>query len=270
VAGYNGSVNKDFSYSVTGNFAFVRNKVIEFDEPAKSVPWQVLTGKPQASELVYHALGIYKSQEEIDKTPHVASAIPGDIIIEDVSKDGEITADDRILNKKTVNPEITFGLSFNLTYKNFSLNGLVQGAANSSRRVLVELQGLSGNYFAYDAQGRWTPDNTNATKPRAFERNSAYWRSDYITDYSYQNGGYARLKNLQLVYTFPAKIYSKAMLKGAQVYITGQNLFMIYNKNKYLDPEVGGIRTITSASPNNGVYSYPIMKVFAIGARITL
>jgi hypothetical protein len=73
-----------------------------------------------------------------------------------------------------------------------------------------------------------------------------------------------------LVYTFPEKIYGKARLKGAQVYITGQNLFLIYNKNKYLDPEVGGIRTNTSMSPNNGVYSYPIMKAFAIGARITL
>jgi hypothetical protein len=121
-----------------------------------------------------------------------------------------------------------------------------------------------------DAEGRWTPDNINASKPRAFDRNSAYWRSGFVTDYSYQNGGYARLKNLQLVYTFPENLYSKIKLKGAQLYVAGQNLFLIYNKNKYLDPEVGGIRTQTSMNPNNGVYSYPIMKVFSIGAHITL
>lgn len=270
VAGYNDRINQDFSYSVSGNFAFARNKVIDFDEAEKTVDWQVLTGKPQASELVYHAMGIYKTQEEVDKSVHVPGARPGDIIIQDVDGDGEITADDRILNTKTVNPEITFGLTFNLTYRNWSLNGLVQGAENSSRRVLVELQGLAGNYFAYDADGRWTPDNTNASKPRAFDRNNVYWRSGYVTDYSYQNGGYARLKNLQLVYTFPASIYSKIKLKGAQVYAAGQNLFLIYNKNKYLDPEVGGIRTVTSVGPNSGVYSYPIMKVFSIGARISL
>lgn len=270
VAGYNDRINKDLSYSVTGNFAFVRNKVIFIDEAEKTVPWQVYTGKPQAAELVYHALGIYKSQDEVDRTPHVDGAAPGDIIIKDVNGDGQINSDDQILNTKTVNPEITFGLSFNLAYKNFSLNGLIQGAENVSRRVLVELQGYAGNYFAYDAEGRWTPDNPNASKPRAFDRNNLYWRSGYVTDYSYQKGGYARMKNIQLVYTFPENLYSKVKLKGAQLYISGQNLFLIYNRNKYLDPEVGGIRTVTSMAPNNGVYNYPLMKTFAIGARITL
>jgi TonB-linked SusC/RagA family outer membrane protein len=270
VAGYNDRISQDLSYSLSGNFAFARNKVVDFDEAAKTVEWQVLTGKPQAAELMYHAIGIYTSQDEIDKSVHVPGARPGDIIIEDVDGDGEIEADDRILNTKTVNPEITFGLTFGLTYKNWSLNGLIQGAENSSRRVLVELQGLAGNFFAYDAEGRWTPDNTNASKPRAFDRNNVYWRSGYVTDYSYQDGGYARLKNLQLAYTFPASLYSKIKLKGAQIYASGQNLFLIYNKNKYLDPEVGGIRTNTSMSPNSGVYSYPIMKVFSIGARISL
>lgn len=271
VAGYNDRISKDLSYSVTGNFAYARNRVVFFDEAEKTVPWQVLTGSPQSSELIYHAIGVYSTQDQIDKSPHVDGAIPGDIIIQDVNGDGEITADDRLLNKKTENPEITYGISFNLTYKNFSLNALVQGAENSSRRVLVELQGLAGNYFAYDAEGRWTPDNINASKPRAFDRNNAYWRSGYVTDYSYQNGGYARLKNLQLAYTIPASFYSKLKLKGAQLYAAGQNLFLIYNKNKLLDPEVGGIRTtLTTSGPNSGVYNYPIMKVLSVGARITL
>ncbi len=200
----------------------------------------------------------------------MAGAIPGDIIIQDYNNDGEITADDRILNPKTVNPEITYGVSFSVSYKNWALNGLVQGAANASRSVLIGLQGLSGNYFAYDAEGRWTPDNINATKPRAFESREAYWRNDYVTDYSYQNSAYARMKNLQLVYSIPASLQSRIGLKGAQLYLSGQNLFLIYNGNKLLDPEVGGIRTSSSTDPASGVYSYPIMKVYTIGARISL
>ncbi len=81
-----------------------------------------------------------------------------------------INNDDRILFPKTVNPEITFGFTFNLKYKNWGLNGLVQGSGNSMRLVYAQLQGLAGNYFAYDADGRWTPDNPNATKPRAVDR----------------------------------------------------------------------------------------------------
>ena len=94
VLGYNNRVN-DFTYMLNGNFAFARNKVIEFDEPERSVPWQVLTGHPQGSELVYNAIGIFRDQAQIDKTAHVSGAIPGDIIIQDFNNDGEINSDDR-------------------------------------------------------------------------------------------------------------------------------------------------------------------------------
>jgi len=269
VLGYNNRIN-DFTYTLNGNLAFARNKVIEFDEPARSVPWQVLTGKPQGSDLVYHDIGIFRDNDQISKTPHVSGAIPGDIIIQDYNNDGEINSDDRILQTKTVNPEISYGFSFNLAYKNWTLNGLVQGAGNATRRIQVGLQGFAGNYFAYDADGRWTPDNIDASKPRAFDRNDAYWRADYVTDYSYQSGAYARMKNLQLAYTIPTRIQNRIHLKNAQIYVSGQNLFLLYSGNKLVDPEVGGIRTITSAEPAPGVYNYPIMRVYTVGARISL
>ena len=276
VLGY-ANKRRDFSYSVNGNLAFARNKVVEFDEPAKQVQWQVLTGHPQGSQLLYNSIGIFNDDAEINRTPHVDGAKPGDIIIEDYNKDGKIDNDDRILFPKTVNPEITFGLNFNLRYKNWSLSGLVQGSGNAMRLVYAQLQGLAGNYFAYDAEGRWTPTNTNATKPRAFDRNDAYWRSDFRTNYSYQNSGYARLKNLQLMYNLPEKIQNKIRLKNAQLYVSGQNLFLLYNGNKILDPEMGGLVTSNAgATPDQNIYTssgsvnYPIMKVFTIGARITL
>ena len=272
----------DFTYSVNGNFAFARNKVINFDEPATQVAWQRLTGNPQGSQLLYKALGIYRDQEQIDNSAHVPGARPGDIIIEDYDKNGEINADDRVLNKNTVNPEITYGLNFSLGYKNFALSGLVQGAGNAMRRMYFDLQGFAGNYFAYDAIGRWTPTNIDATKPRAFDRNDAYWRDDYVTDYSYQNAAYARMKNLQLSYTIPTRITSKIRVRNAQVYVSGQNLFLLYSANKLIDPEVGGIRTKTGSAAVDpatgaaipdparaGLLNYPIMKIYTIGARIT-
>ncbi|MEO5650798.1 MAG: TonB-dependent receptor, partial [Ginsengibacter sp.] len=136
--------SRNFSYSVNGNLAFARNKVINFDEPAKQVPWQVLTGHPQGSQLLYKAIGIFKDDEEISKTPHVDGAIPGDIIIQDYNHDGIINDDDRVIFPKTVNPEITFGFNFNLRYKNWSLNGLIQGSGNAMRLVYAQLQGLAG------------------------------------------------------------------------------------------------------------------------------
>ncbi|MFT3748958.1 MAG: TonB-dependent receptor [Agriterribacter sp.] len=271
VLGYSDKAG-DFSYSVSGNFAFARNRIIEFDEPAASVPWQRLTGHPQGSQLLYKSSGIFKDEAQVNSMPHVDGALPGDIIIEDVNKDGQINTDDQILYPKTTNPEITFGFNFNLSYKNFTLTGLVQGVGDCMRRMYYELQGFAGNYFAYDADGRWTPDNINATKPRAFDRIDAYWRNNFLTDYSFQSGAYARLKNIQLSYTLPENIQRVIRLKGAQVYVSGQNLFLLYSGNKIIDPEVGGIKTGNSGKDFSGsaFTLYPIMKTIAIGARITL
>ncbi len=118
-------------------------------------------------------------------------------------------------------------------------------------------QGSGGNYFQYDAEGRWTPDNINASKPRAFERTEEYWRGSHITDYSYQDRAYARMKNLQISYTIPQHLQDAVKLKNAQVYVSGQNLFLIYSKSKIMDPELGSDT------------SYPLMKVYAVGARIS-
>jgi TonB-linked SusC/RagA family outer membrane protein len=256
ILGY-ADAGQDFSYSVNGNFAFARNKVIEFDEPAKSVDWQVLTGHPQGSQLMYKAIGIFNDDEQINNTPHVDGARPGDIILEDYNKDGEITSDDQTLIFQTAIPEITFGLSFNISYKNWGLNGLIQGAGNMTKQVYTDYIGLSGNYLAYDGEDRWTPENVNGSKPRAVDRTAAYWRTDYPNDFYHHESDYVRMKNLQLVYTLPSKIQNAIHTRNAQVYLSGQNLFLLYSKNKLMDPEI------------DGIFSYPLMKVYAFGARIS-
>lgn len=247
----------DFLYSIGGNFAFARNKVVEIDEPAKTVPWQVLTGHQQGVLLLYKSAGVFKDEEQVNSLPHVPGARPGDIIIEDVSGDGEITNDDKIIFDKTADPQITFGVTFNLVYKNWELRGLIQGTGTTMRSIASDAQtGTIGNYYAFEAEDRWTIDNTDASKPRAYEREEEYWRTSYPTDYNYQKGGYARLKNIQISYTVPQRIRDAVSLKDAKIYFSGQNLFLIWDQNQILDPEAGSM------------LSYPIMKVYSLGLNV--
>ena len=247
----------DFKYNFSGNFAFARNKIVEYDEAERNVPWQVRTGLPQGSHLLYRSLGIFRDENHVNSLPHVPGARPGDIIIEDYDEDGEITNDDRQLFPLTTTPEITFGLTFNLRYKSWGLEGLVQGHGRALRNVFDAISGTGGNYTQYDADDRWAPDNTDGTKPRAFERTEEYWRDSHITDYYYQDVSYARLKNLQLSYTIPQSLSSSVKIKNAKIYVAGQNLWLIYSGNKLIDPEVTGLT------------SYPIMRVMSIGAQLT-
>lgn len=248
----------NWSFMANGNFAFARNKVIEFDEPEKNVPWQVQTDHPMGSALLYISDGVFRDQAHVESLPHVNNARPGDIIIRDYSGDGIINNDDRIIFDKTVDPEITYGITLELGYKNWRLSGLIQGVGNCMRDMSLSLQGSEGNYFMYDANDRWTPENTDASKPRAWERDEEYWRSSYKTDFTYHNGAYARMKNLQLSYTIPQNIQKAIWLKNAELYVSGQNLFLIYSGNKIMDPELGGS------------YNYPLMRVYSVGVNITL
>ena len=88
---------------------------------------------------MYKAIGIFADEEQINNTPHVDGARPGDIILEDYNNDGQITLMTGHCSLKHHIPEITFGLSFNLSYKSWSLNGLFQGAGNMMKQSLYRL-----------------------------------------------------------------------------------------------------------------------------------
>jgi len=255
--GYNNR-RGDFSYGISGNMAFARNSVVEFDEPAQSVPWQVRTGHPQGTLLLYKSIGIFRDEAQVNSLPHVVGAKPGDIIIEDYDKNGKITSDDKILFDNTADPEITYGFSFNLGYKNWDLRALIQGTGTTLRTTYVGdyASGTQGNYYAWEAQDRWTVNNIDASRPRAHEMEEEYWVQDYETDYSYQKGGYGRLKNLQLSYTFPQRILKTTLVKDLQFYFSGQNLLLIYSQNKIVDPEASSMEL------------YPIMKTFTLGLKV--
>ncbi len=248
----------DFRYGFSGNFAFARNKVIEADEPERPVPWQQLTGGPMGAHLIYRSLGIFRDWDHVNSLPHVTGARPGDIIIEDFDGDGEITTDDRQLFPLTTIPEMTFGLSFDFSYSSWQLKGLFQGHSRTLRYIYTDGRiGTAGNYFQHDAEDRWTPENTNASMPRAYEREEEYWRGSHITDHHYADASYVRLRNLQLSYTIPQNLRTRVGASDAKIYIAGQNLLLLYSGNPIFDPEVSGMG------------AYPIMRVISLGATIS-
>ncbi len=258
VVGYNDRVG-DFAYSINVNFAFARNEIVEYDEPKRKEPWQIRTGHPIGAQLLYKNIGVFRDEEHVQSYPHVSGARPGDLIIEDYNNDGVIDDSDRILFDKTGTPEVTYGVPFSFNYKNFQLSGLVQGVSDTYRNVAHINMGQDGNYYAFYADGRWTPDNIDATKPRIFLRDQEYWRDAYRTDYSFQNRAFARMKNLQISYTLPQNVIDHIWIKKAKIYLSGQNLFFIYNGMKMgMDPEL------------NNIYSYPLMRVYAVGIQIDL
>ena len=258
-AGIHKAINNDLFINFGGNYSYNKNEIVYMDEPERAVPWQQLTGHPYGAQLMYNAIGIYKDQAQVDGTPHVTGAKPGDVIFEDVSGDGTITGDDRILVDEYDYPFSFYGINMDATWKGFTLSILLQGQGKVYKRSQYDnRRGEAGNYYQWQYDNRWTPTNTETDVARAYNRDDLYWSPDVrMSTYYLENSAYLRLKNVVLNYAIPTKYYSKIGVAKASVFVSGNNLALLYTANKIWDPEAN----------NPGVY--PLMKTFAIGANIT-
>ena len=245
----------DFRYEISANINFNKNRIKFWDETPGVPEYQKSTGHPMNTSLYYNAIGVFHNQAEVDAYPHWTGARPGDIIFEDVNKDGAIDGLDRERIYKTDLPTQTGGLNIDLSYKNFYASVFFQWATGAIRNDYYEMQGEAGNFLERDVKGRWTEDNPDANKPRIWNRYSEYWRNNQNT-YWLQKSDYVRLKNLELGYNLPEPACNRFFMKGIRVYFTGLNLLTITGIKDF-DPE------------SNSATSYPLNKVYNLGVTLT-
>jgi len=77
----------------------------------------------------------------------------------------------------------------------------------------------------------------------------------YVSTLGYQDGTYARIRNITLAYNLPVKALPKT-IRGVRVYVTGKNLFT-FTKLNY-DPERGGSE------------NFPMTKLYVVGLNVNL
>ncbi|MBV8254611.1 MAG: TonB-dependent receptor [Chitinophaga sp.] len=247
---------KKFHYEIIGTVTRAKNKILYWAESPNVPVWQQYTGHQIDAPLYYKAVGIYHSQDEIDKSPHVDGARPGDIIFADINGDKKIDDLDKIRIDRTQYPTMIYGLTLTAKYKNFDFTMLWQGATGASQYIRTE-SGLIGNFPEAIVKDRWTPTNTNANWPRAYDRDREYWVGRQNT-FWFWNTDYARLKTLDLGYNVPTTLCKRVGIQNLRVYVSGQNLLTI-DKVKIFDPE---------APQGSGQY-YPQTKIYNVGLNVT-
>ena len=168
----------------------------------------------------------------------------GDPLFTDVDGSGEIdTGDQKIIGDP--NPDFTFGITNNFSYKNLDLNIFFQGSQGGEILNLTNVQLYNGDSNSVtDIFNAWTPTNTDTNIP------SAKIRDREISSRFVEDGSYIRLKNIALGYTFPENTVEKLGLDNLRISVSAQNLFTITNYSG-LDPEVsyfgsGGGDTVSS------------------------
>jgi TonB-linked SusC/RagA family outer membrane protein len=230
-----------FHYGASGNITYAKSKVIFIDEAPAIPEWQKQTGKPLNTQplnqqMLYNALGIFRSADDIAKYPHLADAQPGDLILQDYNNDGKITADDQVRSKYSNIPQITYGILLNADYKSFDISVVFAGQTRVSQFVLPEA-GTVGNFYSSWADNRWSPNNPNGSYPRVDTRTSSSVNGgQYPSTFWLNNASFLRLKNVELGYNVTNPILTRMKLQSLRVYVNAFNLFTI-TKVKDYDPE---------------------------------
>ena len=260
----------DFEWGITGNLTYAKNKVNYMDEAASTPAWQKTEGHPIDGQVLYKALGIYQTQEQVDNTPHIDGAKPGDLIYQDTNGDGNITWDDAIRIDETATPKIIYGFTLNGGWKGIDLNMFFQGQAKASQLVQPTMNMATDFYEGRWKEGNTSEENANARWPKAFIKQTYgdTWNGQ-VSTWWLRNASFLRLKSVELGYTLPKDLTAKVGIQKARIYVNGANLFTIDNY-KIADPEAGVTRNDNNEVINsNGVLSYPLQRTITFGANIT-
>jgi TonB-linked SusC/RagA family outer membrane protein len=252
-------VIRDFSFRIGGTFSYSHNKVLYISEAQNVTPWKKLEGHVLGATQYYHAIGIFRTQAEIDKSPVYPGTQVGDLQYQDKDGDGVITANDMYTSDKTSTPEIVFGLNLSMNYKNFSLWANFAGADNVWQYYHVNAR-IAINQLEDVIVNRYTPGSMNSKYPRlpTLEYGNFGEVDGLPSDFWLRNATYVRLKTLELSYSLPQKLLSKVKIQSLKIYLNGNNLFTIDNL-KWADPENTSI---------TGDY-YPQSKIYNLGINLT-
>lgn len=261
---YNAIATPDWKLKAGINGGYARNRVNFMDEVPGAPQWQRMEGKPIGAYLVFESEGAFRDQasiaeNRIDYSGVTNQLLPGDMRIRDYNGDGKITADDAVRLDKNITPTFNFGSTIDLSYKNFSLNILFQGATGAAFRLQTE-SGDIGNYLKWNHDNRWTIDNPSDKYPRLASRGDTYYTGGNFGNNTFflLSKNYVRLKNIELAYRLPTALVRRAGLGSARVYINGLNVFTIAAQNIF-DPE-----TVNSAGQ-----VYPQTRVINTGLSVS-
>lgn len=271
----------EFHYGVSANMNFSRSKTTFQERSPYRSSWdRWRNGNIDRYHDIgwgYDVIGRYQNYDQIRngviETGGYGNSktLPGDYVHLDLNGDGVINGNDMRPMFWNGQPKMTFGITIYASWKGIDFNMLWSGAAKYTAKyneVLGNVLALdSANspafYYdrwhladVYDPNSAWIPGKYPATR-RLDADNGANRLESNIQRI---NAAHARLKNLELGYTLPARLLRGSGISKLRCYINLTNPLVICNKYlKEFDPEI---------SDGNG-FQYPLQKSYNLGVNLT-
>ncbi|WP_374164517.1 SusC/RagA family TonB-linked outer membrane protein [Arcticibacter sp. MXS-1] len=236
---------KDLEWNTTINWSRNRNKVVTLDQDIQTlelsnslVTLVAAAGKPYGQIMGYDFVYAPDGQRV-------------------VQADGTYARTQQLVPLGTVLPDYLFGFQNSFRYKRFNLGFLIDGrvggnffsqtykvgmysgvldrtAANNIRETGIVVDGVKAD-VKFNADGSYEVSNTrpNDTRIEAL----AWARNEYNgpTTFSVFDATFVKLREVTLGYSLP--LASQKFVKQINLNLYGRNLWNIYTKSKYIDPE---------------------------------
>lgn len=278
---YADNVGSDFSYSVGFNITHVKNEVVDMGGLAPIIDRYTRTEEGQAVNSYYGYIveGIYQSEEEIANSPSYEGAKPGDLKYKNLNDEDDIINEDDKTYLGNAIPKFFYGGNISAAYKSFDLSMFFQGEANK-KIMVVPAHGMDfgasydyANMYKEVYDNRWTKEGDNTRYP-ALGSGQRTINTQTSTTWLH-NASYLRLKNIQLGYTLPKALTSKAGIGNARVFVNATNL-LTFTDYIGFDPEMGTRQKREDGTQGmymDKVYTYggcdyPQAKTFEIGINV--
>ncbi len=261
---------KNFKWTTNINFAANDNEIKRLSNPADDIeiPFSVLSAKGVNTFASYLVEGgsygdIYAQviKRDANGTPVFDS---GALVINDDNPDNVINGLEKVGN---ANPDFTLGWNNSFTYKNFTIDFLVDGKFGGETVSLTEaiVEGLSNNSARETANGSVDvvdlAGNASSIPAQQFY-GLAGGRNGFSGEYVYDATN-IRLAEFALGYNF--KMSENAFFNNIKASLVGSNLFFIY-KDAPHDPNV----SLSTGNALQGVDVLGLPSTRSVGLNINL
>ena len=262
-------INKDWSFTVRGNYTYSQNEVLNWEQAPTKYPYQSYNGYPTSRIRGYMAEGLFRDEQDIASSPVQTfggvKIRPGDIKYRDVNGDGVIDSDDRVFLSDPTYPRLMYGFGGEVRYRNFTLGVLFKGTGKTDFYHV----GYYRDYYGTNGPGyvpfnngevgnvltivnnpsnRWVPreyaeeqgidlalaENPNARFPRLTYGYNA--NNSQLSTWWKSDSRYLRLQEVTLNYHFTQNFLRKMAISSADIQLVGSNLY-VWDRVKLWDPE---------------------------------